>query len=228
MFHILNGAAVRFGIMRVTRHRRRHVDPFGDLRVSEGSVWSVERIEVRRLDIATLHASQNRSRNMKLTQTDRTYRQGTGLSRLAILQADGSSWAEAFEALSANPGVYHEVETSEFVGVDDSGVNRTPSIATIQKTLDSQAWLHGIILGFAGIPTGERKSVVRKVRDENRVVTGSKQVTVDVVRSDAFMITVRQNVTKLPKGLRSMDEAKFGAALRETAADDDASPVLAG
>lgn len=172
----------------------------------ESIVLSQEQLETRRLELA-VERYHSKGVRMKLRESTHSYRENSGMSSLTITLAEGE-WADLFGALVSKPKRFFEVETSEFVGTDDNGETRTPSIPTIQKTLDRMAWEYGVILGYRGVPTG-------------KTAMNGEGKEVDVLKSDEFGLCYRPNVTKVPKRLRNnaaITVDSWGAALPE--ADD--------
>lgn len=122
---------------------------------------------------------------MKLQATESSYRENSGMSALEITVNDGS-WDELIGVLESKPRVFFNITTDSFVGTDDNGETRVPGIATIQKTLDAEAWYRGRVLGY------------QAVEGDN----------------DSFNVCLRTNVTKIPKrliklGLTNADLGKY-------------------
>lgn len=200
-----------------TNHIDTHVDKFSDVVVTRTEPLpqeELDRIAERRRTEEIQYAMYRRSSMVDfLTPTDHSYRENSGAEPLDISLADGSEWSDVFDVLRGAPKRFFQLPTEAFVGETSSGEKRTPSIPTIQKEFDRQAWRHGLVLGYKGVPTGETKMQTRK--DENGNET---EVEVDVLSNDEFMVTARSNVTKLPKRLQKLGlrQAEYGVALEET------------
>jgi hypothetical protein len=134
-----------------------------------------------------VYERKDRLMAIKMERTNEVYRGATGTSQMRV-SVVGGSWDELFEELKRHPKVFYEMPVTAFRAEREVGgkvKTSTPSIGTIQRELDRQAWFHGLVLGY------------QDVLDEN-----------GKVRKDRFRVCMRTTELQdiqIPKRIEDLD-----------------------